>query len=89
MTRINAILHDYLAVVLLALMGLAGTAVFFYWTSQMDIISDVSANSTGVERNKELGDEVNGQLTEIGRVVNSMAVDMAVVKEQVSSLKKP
>ena len=81
--------HKHLVGILIALMGLGGSAAGYVYLSDLDMVEKVSANTVGVARNKDADTRIESSLLEISRVVNETATKVAVIQEQVSSLKKP
>jgi len=86
--QINDVLHDHLASVLALLLLMAGTAVGYYWTTQVNLIGEASANTERSERNEAVTVEVRGYLQNINGAIIEIVKDVAVTREKVESLEK-
>ena len=82
--KINTFLQEYLVYAL----GVVLSAVIFYWFSYTALIDRVSATEVEVSRNQTLSQEIHGTLDQINTTLTNVAIDMAVIKEKVSSLEK-
>ena len=85
---VNGVLHEHLASVLAVLLIIFSTAVGFWWTTQVDVISQVSANGVRSERNEGAFSDIQGQLQNIQGAVQETSTSVAVIREKVDTLEK-
>lgn len=89
-TELNEVVENHLFAVISSSVftvgAVVGTAIWFYWTTQIQIISEVSANKALSESNQSLSAEIRGHLTDISSAVGDIHTDVAIIREKVTGL---
>lgn len=85
---LNQLVHDHLFATITGLVLTVGTAIGFYWVTQLDLVAEVSANTERSQNNENLGNQIRGSLQNIELAVGNIRVDAAVTREKVESLEE-
>lgn len=85
---LNDFFHDHLAAVITGLVSIAATAVVFFWVTQLDLVSEVSANSERSTRNERVFTQIENNIERIETGVSQTRVDVAVIREKVENLEE-
>jgi len=86
--ELNELAHDHLAAVIAAFCVIMSAAAGFYFSTQVQLISEVGANTERSENNQYTINGMDDTLRHMAEDVSEIRVDVAVIKERQEAEKK-
>jgi Kef-type K+ transport system membrane component KefB len=86
--KLKELAHEHIIAVLTTFMFMGASAAGFYWTTQIDLVETVGANTARSETNTGVVLSIDDNLEKIKDDVADIRIDVAVIKQKVETLEK-